>query len=231
MISHNWSRCCPTAGHKPRDEGRRRGGAAGPRSVLEPHPQNQGADGETGPDVSRQLLQSALSNTHQVLQTGNTLTCTSWSSGGSCQRSEHEARLQTWVGSGRSAECRLQHKHLDSDEAVESGCVLPAEGCDITVQDSPLKSTDGFQSQKKLFINWTQIFYHFLELQSDELQTEVTQTLRLKSLMNRTWVVLSEKMHPAVFSPLICMKCAVQLIVSKMSVNYLCNCHLVILKF
>ncbi|KAM8742710.1 DNA repair protein RAD51 homolog 4 isoform 1-T2 [Acanthopagrus schlegelii] len=58
--------CC---GHKPRDEGRRRGGAAGPRSVLEPHPQNQGPDGETGPDVGRQLLQSALSNTHQVLQT------------------------------------------------------------------------------------------------------------------------------------------------------------------
>lgn len=58
--------CC---GHKPRDEGRRRGGAAGPRSVLESHPQNQGPDGETGPDVGRQPLQSALSNTHQVLQT------------------------------------------------------------------------------------------------------------------------------------------------------------------
>lgn len=55
------------AGNKPRNERRQqRRGAAGPRRVLESHPQNQDPAGADGED-HRQLHQPALGNTHQVL--------------------------------------------------------------------------------------------------------------------------------------------------------------------
>ena len=144
-ISPNWSRCCSPAGHKPRDAGRRRGGAAGPRSVLESHPQNQGPDGETGPDVGRQPLQSALSNTHQVLQTGNTLTCTTQSS----ERILSEVRTRSsssdisWIRTLSWVSSTTQTSGLNWTWTLQTWwsftkcpCyVLPVESDDITYPD------------------------------------------------------------------------------------------------
>lgn len=58
------------AGDQPRDEEHQRGGAAGPRDVLEPHPQNQDPAGGGGARRLSQLPQSALCHPHQVFQTG-----------------------------------------------------------------------------------------------------------------------------------------------------------------
>lgn len=61
------------AGYEPRHEEQRRGGAAGPRRVVEPHPQNQDPAGAGGARRHRRRsVQSAHGNTDQVLQTGTT---------------------------------------------------------------------------------------------------------------------------------------------------------------
>lgn len=60
------------AGNKPRHEEWQRGGAAGPRCVVESHPQNQDPAGAGGEGRGRQPVQSALCNTDQVFQTGTT---------------------------------------------------------------------------------------------------------------------------------------------------------------
>lgn len=54
------------AGYKPRYEKWQRGGAAGPRCVVESHPQNQDPAGASTEGCDSQPLQSALCNTDQV---------------------------------------------------------------------------------------------------------------------------------------------------------------------
>lgn len=58
----------PSSGYQPRDEGQRRGGAAGPGDVMEPRSQNQDPVGAGG--GAHWLQRSAHCNADQVLQTG-----------------------------------------------------------------------------------------------------------------------------------------------------------------
>lgn len=59
------------AGYKPCYKKWQRGGAAGPRRVVESHSQNQGPSGASREGVS-QPVHSALCNADQVFQTGTT---------------------------------------------------------------------------------------------------------------------------------------------------------------
>lgn len=59
-------------GDEPRDQEWQRGGAAGPRSVLESHPQNQDPAGAGGEGRVPQPLRAALCDSDQILSTGTT---------------------------------------------------------------------------------------------------------------------------------------------------------------